>query len=269
MNIHDWLTTTTATFDAAGIDSSRLDTLILLEDAVGKERAYLLAQPDAVLDSSITDHLDSLVVRRCNHEPMAYIRGKAEFYGREFNINEFVMVPRPESETIIDLLKAHAPDAKLIIDVGTGSGALAITSKKELPKAHVIATDLDEQCLKLARSNAKKLIADVEFAQSDLLESIPAEFFDGAVILANLPYVPNSYEINRAATHEPRLAIFGGADGLELYRQMFNQIDDLKAKPMYVFTEALLDQHSELSALASAHGYTKIDEKGLVEVFRL
>lgn len=251
----------------AGIESARLDALILLEDVTGKNRAHLLAHPELVLTSEQKYQLDKMVGRRMQHEPLAYIRGKIEFYGREFTVNEHVLVPRPESESMIEILDRYG-DIPTIIDIGTGSGALAISAKLTKPSAEVIAIDIDENCLEVTKRNAKQLVAKIRCKQGDLLRGIELNNYPGpVVILANLPYVPDAHAINQAATHEPKLALFGGPDGLDLYRVMFDQLSAFEDQQIIVITEALEPQHKSLAGIAKDHGFVPGSSIGLAQSF--
>jgi release factor glutamine methyltransferase len=276
MTISDWLQKGTQKLEAAGIGTAHLDVLVLLEDALGKDRSWLLAHPEMTVQGSTLYSLGRKIRRRAQHEPLAYIRGKTEFYGREFMVNKHVLEPRPESETMIDLalkvigyrLKVIA-EKRRVMDVGTGSGALAITAKLEVPDAEVVATDIDPKCLKISRQNARKLEADVKFLQGDLLEPLynlkPITY---NLILANLPYVPDAFTINQAAMNEPRHAIFGGPDGLDLYRRLFGQIKALPVKPQYVVTESLPFQHEQLTNIAQSAGYQTERSADFIQVFQ-
>lgn len=271
--IHNWITTNTARLIDAGVSTGRLDALVLLEDTTGKDRAWLLAHPDALLtdfQDNILETLERQVERRSRHEPLAYIRGKTEFYGHEFIVSNAVLEPRPESETMIDLLKSLIlPKGPTIIDVGTGSGALAITAKLELPDATVIATDIDPKCLEIARQNARKYHVDISFLQGDLLQPVLDTEHDikRALLLCNLPYVPDGFNINTAAGHEPRHAIFGGLDGLDLYRTLFGQLADTPSKPAYICCESLPVQHETLAHLARTRGFALEAADDFIQVF--
>jgi release factor glutamine methyltransferase len=166
---------------------------------------------------------------------------------------------------MIELLKSLQPAADTsILDVGTGSGCLAITTKLELPFAAVGACDIDKQCLQTAAANAKNLQADVDFAASDLLV---ARHEPCDIILANLPYVPDDFHINTAASHEPKHAIFGGPDGLDLYRTMFQQTGEKPWHPRYIFTESLPSQHPALTQIAAAAGYSLQQTDDFIQLF--
>lgn len=230
--------------------------------------------------------MNTKIAQRVKHLPLAYIRGHAEFYGREFAVNTHTLVPRPETETMIELLKgnnmpslSHAEHYNNIImlDIGTGCGAIAITAKLELPHAHVFASDIDKNCLETARQNAKELGAKIDFLEGDLLQPFAdlttaraPEFSDlHIILLANLPYVPNDFHINTAATHEPRHAIFGGADGLDLYRRFFEQIDHNTWKPQYILAESLPSQHKSLAKIAKATGFQLQTTNDFIQLFAL
>lgn len=292
MRVDRWLKLHSTCLQQAGIESARLDCLILLEDATGHDRAWLLAHPEFELPDTKISRLNTQISKREQHLPLAYIRGHAAFYGREFTVNEHVLVPRPESEMMIELFKTWPKDAAAgaankktgmagtaetaevtIADLGTGSGALAITAKLEAPEATVIGSDIDPDCLAVARHNARALQADCLFLQADLLgPEVVAAVGSAAnrwAILANLPYVPDSYPINRAASHEPKLALFAGVDGLDAYRRLWRQIHGLPAgrRPQLVITEALETQHHALATLARHYGYLQHAKEGLAQAF--
>lgn len=265
-----WLSKTTRRLAEAHIEMARLDALVILGDVTGKSRAHLLAHPELELTAVQEKELQKLLNRRIKHEPLAYLRNKVEFYGRELAINSHVLVPRPESEAIIELLKAHHKETNFstVVDVGTGSGALAITAALELPSCQVFGLDIDQKCLEIASRNATSHEAKVDLRFGNLLEPLSKDRLVGPIaLLANLPYVPDDYQINQAAKHEPKLALFGGKDGLDLYRAMFDQFKKYSNKSIFVFTESLDFQHDELMNIARAQHYKEIANEGLVQVF--
>lgn len=270
MTALEYLASATSRLTAAGISSTaRLDVLVLLEDTLHKDRAHLLAHPEIELSVAQQDILDEQIRHRAKHIPLAYIRGKTEFYGRQFSINAHVLEPRPESEMMIDLLKFLPGSANLtIVDIGTGSGALAITAKLDLPDSEIVAVDIDPKCLDIARRNATKLKADVTFLQGNLLQPLHTAGIKPDALLCNLPYVPDNFQINTAATHEPKLAIFGGGDGLDVYRQLFEQITMLQKPPRYILTEALPPQHGQLAFIADQYNYQLQKSDDFIQVFR-
>lgn len=244
---------------------------MLLEDLLGKDRAHLLAHPEIELTGEQERVLNEQIERRSKHEPLAYIRGKTEFYGREFIVNAHTLEPRPETETMLDELKGlgfrERGQGVTLIDVGTGSGAIAISAKLELPNATVFATDISAESIAIAKRNAQKHQADITFNQGNLLDPLtlgPLPY----TLLCNLPYVPDEYDLNEAARNEPPLAIFGGADGLDLYRELFAQIDRQEHKPQHILTEALPFQHKDLALIAKSHGYTLAKTDDFIQLFK-
>ena len=250
-------------------DTAHLDIQVLLSHVLNQDRSWILAHPEYKLNDKQEKTLNSFIARRRRHEPIAYILGKSEFYGREFYVNKNVLVPRPESETIIDLLKdLNAVNDSIIVDVGTGSGSLAITANLEFPETKVFAVDIDNKALKVARKNAKRLHANVKFINSDLLDSTPSSIIKhhSPIFLCNLPYVPEDYQINEAAEHEPNLALFSGIDGLDHYRKLFDQLKVLKSA--VVVTESLAFQHAELTKIAESAGFKLTNEQDLIQVYK-
>jgi len=272
MTTGEFLQHATRQLQAAGIGTARLDVLVLLEDTLNTNRVHILANPDLLISKRQLEKLQKLLARRAQHEPLAYIRNKTEFYARNFFVDARVLEPRAESETMIDLLKRTSPRNQSnpsIIDIGTGSGALAITAKLEIPSADVYAVDIDKKCLAVARKNAEQLSAQITFAKSDLLTKIPKEAVDRSALLCNLPYVPDNFQINRAASHEPDIAIFGGGDGLDLYRKLFAQLHTRNLVPRYVLTEALPPQHKVLARVAERSGFVLDQAEDFIQVFKI
>jgi len=280
MTCEDYIVKATAFLNAAGIGTARLDVLVLLEDTTGKDRAWLLAHPEHELLSKQQAEIEKLLKRRTRHEPLAYIRGKTEFYGREFVLTPAVLEPRPESETMIGLLEALplfqaggrdpgsvAPKSGRpvsIADIGTGSGALGITAALELPGTAVELLDIDPKALEAAQTNVDKFTLSINVIKSDLLAATSRHY---DVLLCNLPYVPDNYKINLAAEHEPAGAIFGGPDGLDLYRRLFEQVTKRPKQPLYILTEALPLQHPALRAIAEQAGYRTAKTDDFIQVF--
>lgn len=268
MKANDWLAQAQTQLQQADIATARLDALVLLEDCLLQDRAYILAHPELQLSPKRLSILQQQLTRRSNHEPLAYIRGKTEFYGRKFFIDERVLEPRPESETMIELLKQQAQPTSTIADIGTGSGALAITAQLELPEARVAAVDIDPACLSVAAKNAAFHKADVTLFPGDLLQPFLQKSCNFApdVLLCNLPYVPDNFQINHAATHEPALALFGGPDGLDLYRTLFAQAAKLPKKPV-ILTESLPPQHPALTDIVTSYDYRQKVEDDFIQLF--
>ena len=280
MTITDWLMLNMRRLGEAKVDAPRRDCLVLLEDTLNKDRAWVVAHPEHTLQTDTLHKLDKLISRRINREPLAYIRGKAWFYGRFFEVNPHVLIPRPESENFIELLKqlvenrqqtADSRSKLQVIDVGRGSGCLAVTAKLELPHAEVIATDIDEKALEVAQANAKKHRINIILLKGSLLGPISnlKPPTSNLVIIANLPYVPSSLVTSPEIEAEPAGALFSGKDGLDHYRKFWHQVSSLKTKPKYILTESLEQQHKDLEILAKNADYKIAKINLLTQVFTL
>ena len=274
MTIEGWLKTNTVHLTDAGIQSARVDCLLLLENELNKSREWVLGHSEIELKTTQLQRLNTMIARRMKREPIAYIIGSKEFYGRTFFVTPDVLIPRPESESCIEVLTKSTPCAKdgpwRILDVGTGSGCLAITAKLELPGAHVIASDISDKALTIARKNAKRLGAEIKFIKSDLLSALSDTNQQlPTIILANLPYVPDNFITSAEITKEPAIALFSGIDGLDHYRTFWHQVNDLDHKPKYIITESLEDQHKPLLKLANNAGYELTETKTLAQLFSL
>ena len=267
MTVGDYLRDATRKLADAGLDSARLDVLILLEDALGKDRAQILAHPEWTLSDDQTHLLDQQIAKRTTHLPLAYIRGKVLFYGREFIVNEDVLVPRPETEAFITLAKTlPLSEGAKIADIGTGSGCIGISLALELPHTHVDLYDISPAALEVVQHNARNLSAPIQALQGNLLADLQSDY---DIIVANLPYVPSNFPINKAASMEPSLALFSGPDGLNDYKIFWQQIASLAKKPQYILTESLPQQHHTNAALARTSGYYLEKTAGLVQLFTL
>lgn len=187
------------------------------------------------------------------------------FYGRQFKINQHVLVPRPETEVMIEMLKQLPLSARpRIADIGTGSGCIGITVALELPGSLVDLYDVDSDALTVAKNNVRQYHRALKVRRGDLLTDIHTPY---DVLLANLPYVPQDYAINKAAQHEPPLALFAGQDGLNIYRSFWQQLAALQNKPTHIFTEALPAQHNTLMKLANSADFQLSHTQGFIQHF--
>ena len=265
MTLDKFLKTAEQKLQAAGISSARLDVLILLEDQLHKDRSWVLAHPEAVLQGAPLRRLERKIARRAKHAPLAYIRGHTEFYGRHFRVNRHVLEPRPESETMIELLKSlPLPKYASMADVGTGNGAIGITAALEFPGSIMDLYDISSGALAVAKHNVHLHELRLHARKMNLLRR-PLRPYD--VVLANLPYVPDKWQINQAAMAEPKIAIFGGPDGLEIYRKFFAQLHRFTWKPRFVLTESLPPQHVKLSKIAQDAGFGLYQSDDFIQVF--
>lgn len=256
-SIQHVLDTSSKDLQSAGIETARLDCLVLMEDVLKKDRSWILAHQEHAIPDKQLKRLNSMITQRTAHTPLAYIRGKTEFYGRQFVVSPSVLVPRPESESLIQLLKHLNPPAQTLIDIGTGSGCLAVTAKLELPNLHIHATDTSPEALTIATINAQQHNVNITFHPTYLLSAELHHIANGQPygVITNLPYVPDDYPVNKAAQHEPSSALFAGRDGLDLYRELFAQIRTATNKPEYIITESLPSQHHSLTSIAAQAGY--------------
>ncbi len=267
MKIQTWLSESTSLLEAVGIESARLDSYLLLENELNVDKSWLLAHDNDLIGQQQLAKLNNKLTQRKNHTPLAYIIGLKEFYGRTFLVNDHVLIPRPESESIVELLLSISDIAAstILLDVGTGSGVLAVTAQLERPELTVVATDISIDALKLAEHNANVLRAPVQFYSSDLLDLPKAVQPD--IILANLPYVPSDLITSEEIRKEPASALFSGIDGLDHYRIFWAQVINLDHKPTHIITESLETQHKELTQLASNAGYALKATDTLAQLF--
>ena len=271
---------------AAGADEAPLEAEVLVMAAAGISRARLYASLREPLPSGFHERLDSMLVRRLDREPLAYILGRREFYGLDFEVTAAVLVPRQETEALVDvvinLAQEHFGGEAVIVDVGTGSGAVAVSAALALPKSRVIATDVSPAALAVAASNAARLGAGgIEFRRGDLLDAAPPtpEKARADIVAANLPYVTDE-EMERLAPElrrEPRLALSGGADGLDLARRLLAQIGRMATPPRFAALELgdgqtdrlLRETRDDLPALTRAKAYADLSgaERGALLEF--
>jgi release factor glutamine methyltransferase len=245
MTISQWLDQASDALKAAGIRTYRLDAELILADSLERERVYVHAHGDLPLPAQSLRTANTKLEQRKKRTPLAYILGQKEFYGRTFAVTPDVLIPRPETEMLIGLL----PDAAecSLIDVGTGSGAIAITAKLEHPDWAVTASDIDEEVLLAAAHNADNLGARIALRRSDLLADID-ETFD--IIAANLPYVDREWERSPETDFEPALALFANNHGLELIEKLIEQAPDHLTSHGYLLFEADPEQHPAIIAAA-------------------
>lgn len=261
-----WLETATNDLDTAGISSARLDAELLASHGLKRPRTWLHAHPEQSLTRSEYKRLELYLQRRCTHEPVAYIVGRKEFYGRDFAITSSVLVPRPESEAFFEMLK-QLPSDLSCLDLGTGSGALAITAAFIQPSWRITAIDISSAALTIARRNARLLnTRHIVFKKQNLLDGDKHSY---DVLMANLPYVPQNVCDAIDIRQEPKIALDGGPDGLAVYHDLFSQIKARNNKPRYILTESLVKQHAAMVTMARSCGYVPQRTIGLIQLFCL
>jgi len=239
---------------------ARRDAEVLLAHVLRRNHAWLLAHGEVPLDPAQSAAFLALLRRRAEHEPLQYLTGVQEFYGLPLRVTPDTLIPRPETEHLVEAVLAWAtaqPVARpvtlplRILDVGTGTGAIAIALAKHLPSTEILACDLSPAALTVARENARTNLVSVHFVESDLLAAFAgAAPFDA--IVSNPPYVPSGYAAEmqpEVRDYEPHLALFAGPDGLDLYRRLIPQAHAALRRGGLLAMEIGFRQRDELALL--------------------
>lgn len=272
-NIASWVTSATTTLTDAGITSGRLDAELILSHTIRKNRTYLHAHGDEEIDVRFSDILDTRLALRLDRVPLAYIIGHKDFYGRRFSVTPATLIPRPESEAMIELLLESVKQTKLVftgqpqrlVDVGTGSGCLGITAKLELPELEVTLLDISRHALTVAENNAERLEAAVTTMRSDLLQSYP---FEADYIFANLPYVDETWDVSPETRHEPHEALFATKNGLSLIYRLLGEAQSRLTRGGLLFIEADPRQHEDVISYAKVKNVSLLKTRGFIMVFQ-
>ena len=244
-----------------GID--KLDARMLLLHALGKntmDAAWLLAHGQDALSPAQAAAFGSACTRRRAGEPVAYITGRREFYGMDLQVDARVLVPRPDTETLVDwaLELLAGQTTPQVLDLGTGSGAIALAIQKTRPDARVTAVDVSADALAVAQANAARLALPVQFTQSSWMAQVEGSF---QLIVSNPPYIPDADPHLPALAHEPRRALTAGSDGLDDIRQIITQAaPQLQAKG-WLLLEHGYDQAAAVRALLEQAGYTQVQSR--------
>ncbi len=214
-----------ASLSAAGIDSAWLDSELLLAFVLRTDRADILAHDEKLLTAAQARRFFALIKDRSRHYPLAYLVGHKEFYGLDFKVTKDTLVPRPESELLVEEALRHIDKKTKVIDIGTGSGCLIISALKHSPAAGY-AVDISSKALAVAKANAKRhgLAKRIIFKKSDLLSGLPINPDLKLVILANLPYLTPEQMDEPSIKREPKSALIAGQDGLKYYRALAQQL---------------------------------------------
>lgn len=258
MTFRELLTEGKNTLTACGIEDAELDAWILLEYISHMDRAgFFLRQQEEVSEGDIHRYRD-LIRQRGSHIPAQHLTGTQEFMGLGFIVSPDVLVPRQDTELLVEKLLPLS-DGKKVLDVCTGSGCIAISLAKLGTPELVDATDLSENALAIAGKNAQKLEADVTFYQGDLLENISGRY---DIIVSNPPYIASEVVrglMPEVKDHEPRMALDGGEDGLELYRRLLEQVPPHLEDGGILAVEIGYDQGKAVTSLFKEHGFEQIE----------
>ncbi len=295
-HVNAWLRSAVKRLAEAGILNARLDAEVLLAHALGVNRSWLIAHNfDNIQDAHALEKANKLLAKRLDRVPVAYLTNHKEFYGRSFFVNESVLIPRPESETIVDTLRhiyeerrrSKVEGCQKILDVGCGSGCLGITAKLEIPELDVTLSDISPDALAVARKNAQRLGADVSFVHSDLLDEFGiwnlefgedspsdhsnikhrASSFD--VIVANLPYVDRAWQTSPELMHEPEIALYAEEQGLKLIKTLLSQAPRILISGGYLLLEADPVQHKAIINYSKTYGFVVVEARDYVIALRL
>jgi release factor glutamine methyltransferase len=263
-SLHERLLEARHAFERARIpaDEAAIDAEVLARHVLGWDRAVLIVRGREPAPAGFDDAFDALVRRRLRREPVAMIVGHREFWGLEFEVTRDVLVPRPDTEFVVDAAIGLAGTrAVRVVDVGTGSGCIAVSLAVALPAATVVAVDVSPAALAVARRNAGRhgVLDRITFVQSDLLERVSGT---ADLIVSNPPYIASGDVLTlppEVVTYEPHLALFGGDDGLAAIRRLFETASDHLAPGGHLVVEFGYAQESAVAALATAKGWLVVE----------
>jgi release factor glutamine methyltransferase len=247
-----------------GSPTAGQDAELLLRLLTSRDRAWIIAHPDEELTAEQAEEFECWLDRRGRREPIQYITGECEFYGLPFKVMPDVLIPRPETEHLVEkvLELAQRFENPRIIDIGTGSGAIAVTLAHIASASRITATDVSDAALTVARENAKLNGVEprIRFSQGDLFAPVAGERFD--LVVANPPYVPSveretmSVEVR---DYEPALALFAGIDGLDIYRRLISAAPNVLVPGGFIALEIGYGQAPAVEGLLAAAGFRQIE----------
>ncbi len=240
--------------------NAQLDSEVLLAHCLGKPRSYLMTWPERELNETQLACFNDLLRRRLQPQPVAYLVGHREFYSMDLITTLATLVPRPETEMLVDqcLALVAAIDRPKVLELGTGTGAISLALKKHAPKCHILATDISEEALDVARSNARKHQLEIAFIHSDWYQQIPAQRFD--IIVSNPPYIAatDPYLGQGDLPAEPRQALSSGDSGLEALQIIIRQAPDFLREDGWIVLEHGYDQQQAVADLLRQTGFVNI-----------
>jgi release factor glutamine methyltransferase len=256
-SVREALDSAVVALSAAGVDTPRLDAEVLLAHVLGVDRAALLVDHELSVEGEAVRAFQNAVRRRAfDREPVAYITGTKGFRRLELAVDPRVLIPRPETETLVEAAIELVPQGSRVVDVGTGSGAVALALKDERPDLDVTGTDVSEDALAVARANAQRLGLDVAFAHADLLAGVG----DFDAVVSNPPYVEDGAELApEIVRHEPSLALRAGPEGLDVLRALVPAAAAMGAE--LVAVEVGAGQAAAVEALAGEAGFGRTERR--------
>ncbi len=252
VSVRDALSGASGRLARAGCDTPWLDAELLMSSVLAVDRSWLVTEGRSLLDADVLSRFDQLVARRAAREPVAYILGRRAFRHLELEVDPRVLIPRPETELLVEVGLTLAPGAR-VVDVGTGSGAVALALADERPDLSVVGVDVSSDAVACARANAARLGLSVDFVRGDLMAGVRAD-----AVLANLPYVAASDARSlppEVSEFEPALALFAGEDGLDLVRRLVARL----GQTPFVALEVGFDQAPRVRSLLFGAGYAAVE----------
>jgi len=264
MNIENTIKKASKILKNHNINSYELDAQIILSDIIGVKRESFIINNEINITEKIAEKYDRAIKRRINREPVAYITGKKEFWSEDFNVNKSTLIPRPETELLIYKVVNFFKNKKInILDIGTGSGCILLSILKELPLSRGIGIDISAKTIKIAKTNAKKLnlLNRSKFRIFDLKKYKTGKY---DLIVSNPPYIPSKDIKNLSKdiiNYEPRIALNGGIDGLDLIRKIINMGNYLLKKNGLLVLEIGFNQYGKVSAIMRKYGYREISKE--------
>ncbi len=261
MTLREWRNHAKHCLESEGMSSAGIDTDLLITHVLKKDKTFVMAHPEHAFSDAELAQLDALLARRKQHEPMAFLLGAKEFYGLPFKSDSRALIPRGETETLVqaalDWLK-NQPTGQTVCDIGTGAGSIIISLAANAPKHTYLATEIGTDALTLAQENAKNLTTTpITFFEGNLAEPLLPDYTNKInLFLANLPYIPTGRLVSLDPTvtyFEPNLALEGGQTGLELYELMLPQTQQLVAPSALLLFEHDDDQGEDLRNLVKKY----------------
>lgn len=279
MMIRNLIHETMLRLEAAGIPSARLDTEVLLAFCLGCNRLEFMKYPDRQISVEALAAFHKMIGRRLHFEPVAYITGRKDFWSFTLEVNPDVLIPRPDTEVIVEealaACQAESLEQPLILDIGTGSGAIALALAKDIPAARLTATDISAAALAVAQKNARLLglAESVTFLQGDLFEPVSGKF---DMIVSNPPYIAKGeYETLAAGVRdfEPKEALWAGETGVEFYEKLVYQTPDYLREKGWLLLEIGAKQGEQVRAIMDVSGFydsinVRADYAGLARVIK-
>lgn len=269
MKLNEVLNQGEAALDLAGIAEAKLDAWYLFEAAFGLDRVGYLMKLNQTADEECCNRFNKMIERRSQHIPLQHIIGTQEFMGFEFRVNEHVLIPRQDTECLVERVMKYAQD-KSVLDVCTGSGCIIISLEKLCHLKKACALDISAEALQVAKRNARQLEAEVEYIESDLFAQIHEKY---DIIVSNPPYIPTKVIdelMEEVREHEPMLALDGKEDGLFFYRKIIQEAGNYLNPDGMLFFEIGHDQALDVTKLMEENGFCEVvTEKDLAGLDRI